>query len=310
MTDTEHHGVMAMVKIDGGKVKQLREQKGLTQLYVATVVQVTTDTISRWENKRYPTIKKENCIRLAEALEVELNEILDTEPEIQTKEVEQGLTEQKPAKAVTLLHRNWRTLSIAISLLVLITLFISIYLYTDATVQITAQRILPKKCTFGQPFPITIEVVGTTSEPLTVILKEHLPQGMSVQGSEPALPSGSSKGNTLKWLNKIEGKMLFTYIALLTEPLPHDPVFSGSIAASNSADTPLPTTGNTTTVPSHYHWADGNGDNIISDKEILAVYDQHGDLESLGLDVDLIEEIWLGSGYTWSEEKQTYEILP
>ena len=68
---------MSMIKIDGGKIKRLREQQGLTQLYLATAVQVTTDTISRWENRRYPSIKKENGLKLAEALNVELQEILE-----------------------------------------------------------------------------------------------------------------------------------------------------------------------------------------------------------------------------------------
>jgi transcriptional regulator with XRE-family HTH domain len=52
MTEELLPGGIMMVKIDGSKVRRLREQKGLTQLYVATAVQVTTDTISRWENKR------------------------------------------------------------------------------------------------------------------------------------------------------------------------------------------------------------------------------------------------------------------
>ena len=73
-----------MVKIDGSRVRALREQKGLTQLYIATAVDVTTDTVSRWENKRYPTIKKENALKLADALEVDLGALLDrddaTEP--------------------------------------------------------------------------------------------------------------------------------------------------------------------------------------------------------------------------------------
>ncbi len=67
-----------MVKIDGAKVKLLREKQGLTQLYIATAVQVTTDTISRWENKRYPSIKKENGLNLAEALGVDLEYLLET----------------------------------------------------------------------------------------------------------------------------------------------------------------------------------------------------------------------------------------
>ena len=70
-----------MVRIDGVRVREIREQKGLTQLYLATAVEVTTDTISRWENKRYPSIKGENAEKLAEALEVDLEEILDKQDE-------------------------------------------------------------------------------------------------------------------------------------------------------------------------------------------------------------------------------------
>ena len=71
-----------MVKIDGSKVRSLRESKGLTQLYISTVVGVTTDTISRWENKRYPSIKEENALKLADALEVSLEQILEKEEEL------------------------------------------------------------------------------------------------------------------------------------------------------------------------------------------------------------------------------------
>ena len=64
------------VCLDGAAVRRVREEKKLTQLYVAKVVGVTTDTISRWENNRYPSIKRENALRLAEALEVPVEEIL------------------------------------------------------------------------------------------------------------------------------------------------------------------------------------------------------------------------------------------
>ena len=50
MTEQNYPAGPAMVKIDGTRVRAIREQKGLTQLYVATVVEVTTDTVSRWEN--------------------------------------------------------------------------------------------------------------------------------------------------------------------------------------------------------------------------------------------------------------------
>ena len=68
---------MSSVNIDGSKIKTLREQQGLTQLYLATVVEVTTDTISRWENRHYQSIKRENAEKLAEALEVSLEELLE-----------------------------------------------------------------------------------------------------------------------------------------------------------------------------------------------------------------------------------------
>ena len=66
----------ANLKIDGEVIRRLREEQGLTQLYVAKVVGVTSDTISRWENNRYPRIKTANAQRLAEALETEVDAIV------------------------------------------------------------------------------------------------------------------------------------------------------------------------------------------------------------------------------------------
>ena len=56
------------VAVDGTKVRTIREGKKLTQLYVASVVGVTTDTISRWENNRYPTRKRDNAQKVAGAI--------------------------------------------------------------------------------------------------------------------------------------------------------------------------------------------------------------------------------------------------
>ena len=70
------------VCLNAKAVRRIREDKKLTQLYVAKVVGVTTDTISRWENNRYPTMKTSNALRLAEALEVPLKDILQDEEQI------------------------------------------------------------------------------------------------------------------------------------------------------------------------------------------------------------------------------------
>jgi len=64
------------VAIDGNVIRRIREEKRLTQLYVAKVVGVTTDTVSRWENNSYPTIKWDNALKLAEGMEVDFTEIL------------------------------------------------------------------------------------------------------------------------------------------------------------------------------------------------------------------------------------------
>ena len=44
--------------IDGKKLRLFRERQKLTQLYLATSVEVTTETISRWENNKHPTFKR------------------------------------------------------------------------------------------------------------------------------------------------------------------------------------------------------------------------------------------------------------
>jgi transcriptional regulator with XRE-family HTH domain len=67
------------VCLDGAAVRRIREEKRLTQLYVAKVVGVTTDTISRWENNRYPTVRRENLFKLAEALESPAQFLIKTE---------------------------------------------------------------------------------------------------------------------------------------------------------------------------------------------------------------------------------------
>ena len=308
----QQQGVMAMVKIDGDKVKLLREQKGLTQLYVATVVQVTTDTISRWENKRYPAIKKENGLRLAEALEVDLEEILKIDDDSEESgEMAQATMIPGENTSGTIVQSRLPILLTVAALLVIFSAITGYYFfYLDKPVNISAKRFIPVQCTAGQPFPVAIEVTIDSTGPLAIIVKEQLPPNMTIKASEPPLPSNGPKNSSLKWLKKAEGKALFTYIATLSQPLAADQVLNGSVSTGNDGGKSFPITGPSTIRLTTYHWADSDGDNVISDQEILTVYDQYGDLEKLGIDVDLIEEIWLGSGYRWNEKKKTYEILP
>lgn len=312
MADNQHQGVMAMVKIDGDRVKLLREQKGLTQLYVATVVQVTTDTISRWENKRYPTIKKENAIRLAEALEVNLDAFLIPEPgEIPETDAPEPTPVSPHDQGKS--EKSGRRFPLAAGIIFAAAVVAGIALYLFFTrlpgTTIEAQRFLPRQCTVNQPFPVAIEIsVRHATKPISVIVKEELPENFTIIAAAPALPTALPATGSVKWLAKIESRAVFTYVVKISgddvQPI------TGSISTGNDGGMTGRITGPNALSPSSFHWADANGDNMISDQEILLVYDQYGELEELGVNVDLIEEIWLGSGYSYNEATQSYEILP
>lgn len=300
-----------MVKIDGSRVRQLREKKGLTQLYVATAVEVTTDTISRWENRRYPTIKKENGLRLAKALEVDLEEILEKE-EIEESLVQVPTQEDEHLSIPTTRSpKKIQPLLLVLGAVFVIFLILSFILVPHFMAPgLSATRRVPSHYTLQQPFPIAIAVDTASASPIALIVNEQLPPTLTILNSSPPQSPAARPSGRIKWLNKAQGKVIFTYIAAFTTAPSAGESFSGTVSISNNADSPYAIEGPGSLNNSTFHWADSNGDNIINDKEILNVYDQYGDLEALGVDIDLIEEIWLGSGYRWDKEQQRYEILP
>jgi transcriptional regulator with XRE-family HTH domain len=313
MTEEILPGGMIMVKIDGAKVKRLREQQGLTQLYVATAVQVTTDTISRWENKRYPSVKKENCLRLAEALGVSLEEILEQKEDTDEAPATEQ-TAELPADAGPAARWPRRKMLVLAGCLLLAAVAATastwyFFLRADNT-PITARRILPRHCLPGQPFPVVIEVTDTPEKPVTLIIREMLPEGAVLKKTSPALSTPVEKGRELKWLEKISGPTRFIYTVTL-KGKPEDVFkFSGNIAVSQDSEKARDVVGNNSIKIRTFHWADSDADGILSDKEMLVVHDQYSGAEKLGIDVNQIEKIWLGSGYRWDTKKLIYEILP
>jgi len=296
-----------MVRIDGAKVRKIRESKGLTQLYLATAVDVTTDTISRWENRRYPTIKKENGIRLAEALEVELSEILETEERQDaagdgTEETAGASAELWPGRRVTIF------LLIGITLIVLAAAFIGFRLFShQATITVTARRTLPVRAAEGQTFPVVIELSGLEEPGQSIILKESLPAGSVVLKTYPQVAAINHSGLELKWLNKIDQKARFTYLMQLQVGAEERKIaeFSGTVAAANGEIVNIE--GDSRVVVDLCHWADRNGDGVISDSEILHVYDEFSGIE--GFDIEQVEQIWAGSGYRWDKKRKLFEII-
>ncbi len=306
---------MSMVKIDGSKIKQLREQQGLTQLYLATAVEVTTDTISRWENRRYPSIKKDNGLKLAEALNVQLEDILEDISEEATKEQDSDNTQPLPPSnepnsldtTTAKLSRNWPLLILSGLLLILGIAFFWYFFNLHAARPFAAERIMPAHCIANQPFPVIIKVTGATDTTTAVIIKESIPKNATILDTSPKVSSGGLKNMQIKWLNKIEGQAIFAYMARVSGNNTEKITFSGTAAISGRAESAI--TGKKTITIGLHHWADTNEDNVISDAEILSVYDRYSELTDIDLDIDLIEEIWMGSEYRWDSATATFKII-
>jgi transcriptional regulator with XRE-family HTH domain len=315
MTENEFPGPMTMVRIDGAKIKRIRERQGLTQLYLATAVEVTTDTISRWENRRYPTIKKENGLKLAEALNVELNELLEEEVPA-SHPGEGGLSADAAGVAqpkrtnpsLPAVHRRiWPLLLLSATLGLVLLGFLFALRPPPPQFAVTVKRVLPPHATLGQPFPVLLEILGDPDRTTTLIIKENLPAGTSLLQTSPPQTAGGGNSNQLKWLKKINGTTVFAYLVSVAG-VSGQLQFNGSAAVSSNPESSLTISGMASVNLGEYHWADANRDHSISDDEILAVYDRYGDLAGIDLDLDQVEEIWLGSGYTWNSATASFEI--
>ena len=86
--------------------------------------------------------------------------------------------------------------------------------------------------------------------------------------------------------------------------------FSGMVKMGQGKAGERSTLGNDIIRPLPYHWADRNTDNIISDEEMLAVYDDFPGMENLPVNIEQVEEMWMGTKYTWNSEKKEFVISP
>ncbi len=296
-----------MIKIDGEKIKALREQQGLTQLYMATAVGVTTDTISRWENKRYPTIKEENAEKLAEALEVEVAEILLAEEQEDSATIEQVSSPDFQAP-----HRRRVSIPFIVAstlILLFIGSIVAFVLFNKSVdFKLSAVRIMPERALPNTPFPVIIKVHHTGDEPLSIILKESLPSGSIVLETSP--PNGSTQeGREIKWLKKVEKTTRFSYLVKIEGKPDERFSFEGTISTATK-DESIQVSGASTIQLGPFHWADTDGDNTISDQEILTVFDYYSGIDDFTVDIEFIEKMWLGSKYTWDEKAQKISITP
>lgn len=310
-------GSQAVVRIDGTKIRAIRERKELTQLYVATVVGVTTDTISRWENRRYPTIKQENALKLAEILEVELAEILDADT---THGAAEEVEPAAPDQTAQVSPNGRPPLPMVVGVVILCAIAAALFFKSRQVVkapppQITAQRILPPHVAPGQLFPVIIRIKIASAEPYSMIVRETVPLDCLIVKGLPSFANLDEKSGVLKWIGKAADRTSFSYLARCRKTVPVDKrlAFSGGATLKREgAGTRIPINGDAALAVKNLHWADTNGDHRIDDEEILAVYDQLEAMTELGADdfQSDVEDIWAASGYRWQESSGSFVIVP
>ncbi len=289
------------VAIDGEAVRRIREEKRLTQLYVSKVVGVTTDTVSRWENNRYPTIRRDNALKLAEALEVTLTDILKQNP------VTEESAEKNHLKKTQSKNRIYFFVIVGVILVVLFYLLPQFNMPSAPVLK--ARRLLPPYAAPGSRILIQVELVA--EKPLKgMILREKFPPGWHLVESEPAVSSLDTTTGIARWIfrNPTLKTQVLYILEVATDAHPDSaPTIDGELIANPDGQhsvVSLKSIGTMQVKP--FHWADRNGDRSIDDMEILELSDLMEESGPLYLDWDLIETIWEAGSYQWQADKKQF----
>jgi len=289
MTDTL---INPKVCIDGNAIKRIREANKLTQLYVAKVVGVTTDTVSRWENNRYPSIRRDNALLLAEALEVDPAQILLN-----------GTGEPDGVEGQVEKRRLGKTLPVlVVVLLIILAAIYYIQQKQPLDYEFSANRVLPSHAVPDGILPVRIRL-HSSGDLKGVILREHFPKGWTLLQASPPPSSLDNVEGTVRWILKPDERpAVISYLLQVPAGLEADRIFSfegeASVNPRGSGET-LALTGADRLKIGLFHWADDNGDGVIDDGETLAAANSVDEMEELHLDWEVIEKIWDAGHYRW-----------
>lgn len=283
------------VCLDSSEVKRIREELQLTQLYVSKVVGVTTDTISRWENKRYPTIRRENALKLAEALEVGLADILQKPAE------EAALPEPERKRPAVV----WLWLSVMI-LLVLGVLFI----YVDRTpippAAVTAERLLPGFAGPGSIVPVQV-VLTPRSDNSGIIVREYFPKGWKIIEASPPASSLDNVSGVARWIVKSgddSDRIVYLVQVDALAKLDSEAGFQGEIVTGKQGTQfAVPVQGKNKIVVAPIHWADSDGNGRIDDGEMLEASFAIEDMSGVHIDWNDVEKLWAAGSYAWNKKQ-------
>jgi transcriptional regulator with XRE-family HTH domain len=297
--DKPEKNIPPAIAIDGSTIKSIRETKKLTQLYVANVVGVTTDTISRWENNRYPTIKRDNAEKLAAALEVPLVEIMRRDEEVPPE------MEPVPSPPDRRRHR----LLVGLAVLVLL---VGILVARKTATTPTAVRWIPTFVAPGSVIPFQVKVLRREAGPGGIIVRTQLPPGWQLVNANPPAAAGQKSGDEVKWLLPGgSGPVTISATVRIPPDAPLDSAasFAGKVVLQSSDSTRTEAiAGPGKVTVNGRHWADTNGDGRIDDNEIMPAYYLTEEMKGLGLDWKTVEAIWSGKGYTWDRSKQEFVV--
>jgi transcriptional regulator with XRE-family HTH domain len=289
------------VAIDGARVRAIREAKKLTQLYMASVVGVTTDTISRWENNRYPTIRRDNAEKLAGALEVDLREIL-------ARAESPALVQEIPP-----LQGNGKRNKAMLLLALFLVTAAGLLIFSLLPFHPVAARKLPRFGAPGEIIPVQIKVSRTSANSEGFIIRERFPPGWRIVASLPPTTASQATAEEVTWLITAgNGPVTVSYTVQVcpSAALNTAAAFTGSVAARAEGFSLKETIGGDRVVRvAGVHWADTNGDGRIDDDEIMPAYYLTEEMKGLGLDWKSIEAIWSARGYVWDREKKDFVVV-
>lgn len=290
------------VAVDGAALRRIREEKRLTQLYVSKVVGVTTDTVSRWENNRYPTIRRENAIKLAEALEVELDDIIKNDIRTQP-------TKEKPGSRL-LDKRSWLVMAVFFVVLLLVWFFFS-QRNVPLDAQLQARRLLPLHVAPGHE--LLIQLVISAETPLKgMILKEEFPPGWQFISADPEAASVDVSAGVARWIFRNPQSIFTVYYRLgVPDDVPLENVIdiSGELVANPEGQQfVLPVSADQQVSIRPFHWADTNANYVIDDMEILVFSELTENTSELDDEWYLVEQIWHSGSYHWDDDN--YRFVP
>ena len=284
------------VALDGESLKRIREEKRLTQLYVSKVVGVTTDTISRWENNRYPSIRRDNVLKLAEALEVGVDELL-----------------RKPEPAVVVIQPpsagRWPLLVGVLSALLALTTLVILFFYRPdprplTPAAMTAERVLPKFAAPGAAIPVQVNLTRRAGEE-GFILREYLPKGWKLLQSSPPASSLDNDNGMVRWIVKPgDSRERIVYLVQVdrTSRPGSDGFFQGEVVAGQGEGKSAVTVqGEGRVLVAPVLWADINGDGRIDDGEMLQASHTVDEMTGVHIDWLELERLWNAGGYRWDE---------